>query len=194
MIRDNALAAAGLLDRTLGGDPVSPYELSEAFKPAKPSEGNGVYRRSIYSFWRRTGPPPAMLAFDAPRRAVCAAKRERTDSPLQALILLNGPQYVEAARVLGEQLHTKHAGNVASMIRDGFVRCLSRDPDSRETAILQQLHAEQLALFRQEPAKAKALRAIGNKKPDLSIPDPEAAAAAMLGQILLNHDACVVKR
>ncbi|MEY5011646.1 MAG: hypothetical protein RLZZ253_2785 [Verrucomicrobiota bacterium] len=194
MIRDNALTASGLLDRNLGGAPVSPYELSEAFKPAKPSEGRGVYRRSVYSFWRRTGPPPAMLAFDAPRRAVCAAKRERTDSPLQALILLNGPQYVEAARVLGERLHAQHAGNVPAMIREGFLRCLSREPDTRETAILTQLHAEQLALFRQEPAKAEALRAIGNTKPDASIPAPEAAAAAMLGQALLNHDACVVKR
>ncbi len=194
MIRDNALTASGLLDRNLGGAPVSPYELSEAFKPAKPSEGRGVYRRSVYSFWRRTGPPPAMLAFDAPRRAVCAAKRERTDSPLQALILLNGPQYVEAARVLGERLHAQHAGNVPAMIREGFLRCLSREPDTRETAILTQLHAEQLALFRQQPAKAEALRAIGNTKPDASIPAPEAAAAAMLGQALLNHDACVVKR
>jgi hypothetical protein len=194
MIRDNALAAAGLLQRSVGGAPVNPYELSEAFKPAKPSEGDGVYRRSIYSFWRRTGPPPAMIAFDAPRRAVCAAKRERTESPLQALILLNGPQYVEAARVLGERLHAAHDGDVEAMIREGYLRCLSREPDPREKEILKQLYAEQLALFRQEPQRAEALRKVGNAKPDNRIPAPEAGAAAVLAQALLNHDACVVKR
>jgi hypothetical protein len=76
MIRDNALAAAGLLSTTLGGGPVNPYEMSESFKPETPSGGDGVYRRSLYTNWRRTGPPPAMIAFDAPRRAVCIAKRE----------------------------------------------------------------------------------------------------------------------
>ena len=101
MIRDNALAAAGLLKPKIGGPPVRPYEMTEAFKPAAASSGDDVYRRSVYTNWRRTGPPPAMIAFDAPRRAVCTAKREQTDSPLQALVLLNGVQYVEAALVLG---------------------------------------------------------------------------------------------
>ena len=120
MIRDNALAAAGCSSAKLGGAPVNPYEMSEAFKPANPSGGDGVYRRSLYTNWRRTGPPPAMVAFDAPRRAVCIAKRERTDSPLQALILLNGMQYVEAARVLGEKLHRNPQGDVASDDRAGI--------------------------------------------------------------------------
>nr|MCU0719839.1 DUF1549 domain-containing protein [Pirellula sp.] len=102
MIRDNMLASAGLIDLSLGGPPVNPYELSESFKPAGPSGGNGVYRRSLYTNWRRTGPPPAMIAFDAPRRAVCTPKRERTESALQSLILLNGVQYVEAARAFAE--------------------------------------------------------------------------------------------
>ena len=98
MIRDNALASAGLLNLRLGGPPVNPYEMSESFKPESPSGGAEVYRRSLYTNWRRTGPPPALIAFDAPRRAVCTARRVRTDTPLQALILLNGEQYVEAAR------------------------------------------------------------------------------------------------
>jgi len=194
MIRDNALAASGLLSEKLGGAPVNPYEMSESFKPATPTAGDGVYRRSLYTNWRRTGPPPAMIAFDAPRRAVCSAKRERTDSPLQALILLNGTQYVEAARVLGEKLHRDAKGNVAAMIDAGFLRCLSRHPDAREREILTQLYTEQLAYFRTKPDEAAALLKTGNAKPLPDIPAPEAAAAATLAQALLNHDACVVKR
>jgi hypothetical protein len=194
MIRDNALAAAGLLSPKLGGEPVFPYEMSDAFKPMKPSTGEAAYRRSLYTNWRRTGPPPAMLAFDAPRRAVCIAKRERTDSPLQALILLNGTQYVEAARVLGEKLHRDASGDVSAMIDQGFLRCLSRHPDERERTILQQLHAEQLAHFTAAPQDAEALLKIGSAKRDETLAAPAAAAAAVLAQALLNHDACVVKR
>jgi len=194
MVRDNALAASGLLAEKIGGPPVNPYEMSEAFKPASPSGGDGVYRRSIYTNWRRTGPPPAMVAFDAPRRAVCIAKRERTDSPLQAFILLNGIQYVEAARVLGEKLHRDTNGNLPAMIEQGFLRCLSRKPDAREVEITARLYNEQLAHFRQAPAEADRLLTTGFAKRDASIPPPEAAAAAVLAQALLNHDACVVKR
>lgn len=194
MIRDNALAAAGLLKRQLGGPPVHPYEMSESFKPAGPSGGDGVFRRSLYTNWRRTGPPPAMLAFDAPRRAVCIAKRERTDSPLQALILLNGIQYVEAARVLGETLHRETKGDLPAMIERGFLRCLSRPPDAREVDIVSRLYREQLAHFGQHPTEAEQLLKIGNTPRDASIAAPQAAAATMLAQALLNHDACVVKR
>ncbi|KAF0180141.1 MAG: hypothetical protein FD161_919 [Limisphaerales bacterium] len=194
MIRDNALAAAGLLKPTLGGPPVNPYEMSESFKPASPTGGDGVYRRSLYTNWRRTGPPPALLAFDAPRRAVCTAKRERTDSPLQALILLNGTQYVEAARVLGESLHRDAKGDVPAMIEAGFLRCLSRKPDAKELVILQQLHREQLDHFKAKPAEAESLLKTGNTKRDEKISAPEAGAATVLAQALLNHDACVVKR
>ncbi|MFO1094151.1 MAG: DUF1553 domain-containing protein [Planctomycetaceae bacterium] len=164
MIRDNALAAAGLLKSTMGGPPVNPYEMSEAFKPANATEGDGVYRRSVYTTWRRTSPPPAMLAFDAPRRAVCIARRERTDSPLQALILLNGVQYVEAARVLGESLHKESGGDVPAMIEAGFLRCLSRRPDPHEAEILSQLYREQLEHYTQHTPDAEALLKIGNRR------------------------------
>ena len=135
-----------------------------------------------------------MLTFDAPRRAVCASKRERTDSPLQALILLNGIQYVEAARVLGETLYRVAKGNVPSMIDEGFMRCLSRKPDPQETEILRRLYSEQLAHFNSRPGEAESLLKIGNTPRATSIPAPEAAAATMIAQALLNHDACVVKR
>ena len=191
MIRDNALAIAGLLKPQLGGAPVNPYEMSEAFKPANPSDTN---RRSLYTTWRRTSPPPAMVTFDAPRRGVCIAKRERTDSPLQALILLNGVQYVEAARVLGEKLHTDAGGDVAKMIEAGFLRCLSRKPDAKEIAICTRLYQEQLEYFKKVPKEAEAMLKIGSAKRDAKVSLPEAAAAAVLAQALLNHDECVVKR
>ena len=194
MIRDNALAASGLLKLTMGGAPVYPYEMTEAFKPVGPSAGDAVFRRSLYTSWRRTSPPPAMVAFDAPRRAVCTSKRERTDSPLQALILLNGVQYVEAARVLGEKLHQDAKGNVATMIEQGFLRCLSRKPDVRETNICTKLYTEQLVHFRAAPKEAEELLKIGSSKRDALIAVPDAAAATVLAQALLNHDACVVKR
>jgi hypothetical protein len=194
MIRDNALAAAGLLNRRIGGPPVNPYEMTEAFKPAAASDSDNVYRRSIYTNWRRTGPPPAMIAFDAPRRAVCAAKRERTESPLQALVLLNGIQYVEAARVLGETLHRDASGDVSAMIEQGCLRCLSRKPDEREAEILAQLYNEQLEHFRKHPTDADELLKIGQTLHDASIPAIEAAVATLLAQALLNHDECVMKR
>jgi hypothetical protein len=194
MIRDNALAAAGLLKRQLGGPPVNPYEMSESFKPVEASEGDGVYRRSLYTNWRRTGPPPALVAFDAPRRAVCTAKRDRTDSPLQALILLNGVQFVEAARVLGESLHRDTKGNVPAMIEQGFERCLSRRPDGREVDILSRLYQEQLDHFTAHQSDAEKLLSIGKAPRDAMIPVSHAAAATVLSQTLLNHDECVVKR
>ena len=194
MIRDNALAAAGLLNLRMGGKPVYPYETTEGFKPAGPSAGDDVYRRSLYTHWRRTSPPPAMVTFDAPRRGVCVAKRERTDSPLQALILLNGEQYVEAARVLGERLHSEAKGDCAKMIRTGFMRCLSREPDAREMEILSRLFQEQLAHFKSAPSDAGALLAVGRAPRNAAVPLPEAAAATVLAQALMNHDECVVKR
>jgi len=194
MIRDNALAAAGLIKLTMGGPPVYPYEMTEAFKPVGPGAGDAVYRRSLYTNWRRTSPPPAMVAFDAPRRAVCISKRERTDSPLQALILLNGVQYVEAARVLGERLHLEAKGDLPKMIESGFLHCLSRKPDAKEMQICTQLYQEQLAHFKAVPKEAEELLKTGNAKRNASVPAPEAAAAAVLAQALMNHDACVVKR
>jgi hypothetical protein len=194
MIRDNALATAGLLNLTMGGAPVYPYEMTEAFKPVGPSAGDAVYRRSLYTNWRRTSPPPAMVAFDAPRRAVCISKRERTDSPLQALILLNGVQYVEAARVLGEKMYLEAKGEVPKMIELAFLRCLSRKPDAKEIQICTQLYQEQLTHFKTVPKEAEELLKTGNAKRDTTLSLPEAAAATVLAQALLNHDACVVKR
>lgn len=194
MIRDNVLASAGLLKHQVGGAPVFPYEMTESFKPSKATEGDGVFRRSLYTHWRRTGPPPALLAFDAPRRAVCTAKRERTDSPLQPLILLNGVQYVEAARVLGETLERDAKGDLKSMIEQGCLRCWSRPPDSTELDILSRLYQEQLEYFTHHAAEAEELLKVGTTPRQQDLPVAKSAAAFVLAQALLNYDEAVVKR
>ncbi len=194
MIRDSFLQTSGLLVQKLGGAPVTPYEMSEAFRPADPDKGEGTFRRSLYTHWRRTSPPPAMMSFDASRRAVCSAKRERTNTPLQALILLNGPQYVEAARVLGQKLHLQTQGNPEAMIEEGFLACLSRFPDAQERRISAELYQDQLAHFAAHPNEARELLKTGRTPTDPNIPLPEAAAAAVLAQALLNHDGSVVKQ
>jgi hypothetical protein len=194
MIRDNALSIAGLLQLKMGGAPVNPYEMSESFKPTKWSDGEGVNRRSLYTNWRRTGPPPAMITFDAPRRAVCAAKRERTDSPLQALVLLNGVQYVEAARAFAEMLIAKHADDTDAMIRSVFQRCLSRAPDETELTIAKNLLNEQIQFFQKDPEATKEFLKVGSRPLAESIPIATLAGTTALCQALMNHDACVVKR
>ena len=194
MIRDNALSIAGLLQLKMGGAPVNPYEMSESFKPTKWSDGDGVNRRSLYTNWRRTGPPPAMITFDAPRRAVCVAKRERTDSPLQALVLLNGVQYVEAARAFAELLIAKHADDSDALIRSAFQRCLSRSPDETELTIAKNLLNEQIQFFQKDPEATKEFLKVGSRSFAESIPIATLAGTTALCQALMNHDACVVKR
>lgn len=193
-LRDTFLFASGLLSPKLGGPPAAPYELADAFRPITPDNGEGSRRRSLYTRWRRTSPPPAMMAFDASRRAVCSARRERTNTPLQALVLLNGPQYVEAARVLGTRLHKAHEGRLEDMIEEAFLACLSRFPDAREREIVRGLYSDQLAHFRAHPAEAASLLKVGQTPHDTSVASPEAAAATVLAQALFNHDGSVVKQ
>ncbi len=194
MVRDTFLSASGLLSLKMGGAPVNPYEMSEAFRPRAADKGDGSVRRSLYTRWLRTSPPPAMMAFDAARRAVCSARRERTNTPLQALVLLNGPQYVEAARVLGARLHKTHQGQLAPMIEEAFLTCLSRLPDVRETEIASALYLEQLDHFKAHPKEAADLLGVGQAPVDAAVPKPEAAAATALAQALFNHDGSIVKQ
>jgi hypothetical protein len=193
-VRDTFLSASGLLSTKMGGPPVNPYEGAEAFRPTPADKGEGSLRRSLYTRWRRTSPPPAMMAFDASRRAVCTAKRERTNTPLQALVLLNGPQYVEAARILGERLQKAHGGSLDSLIDEAFLACLSRFPDPKEREIVTALYHEQLSHFREHHNEAAALLGVGQTPADKTLPAPEVAAATVLAQTLLNHDGSVVKQ
>jgi hypothetical protein len=193
-IRDNALAVSGLLVNRVGGPSVNPYELAASFKPLAPGSGEALYRRSLYTFWKRTAPPPAMVTFDATAREVCTVKRESTATPLQALVLLNGPQYVEAARVMAERLIAEGGDTLRQRIEHGFRLATGRRPDLSETAILEQLHAEQFAHYRGQPAEASALLKVG-ARPVAAGHDPaEVAALAALCQGLLNYDETYTKR
>jgi hypothetical protein len=173
-IRDSALAASGLLNRQMGGPSVKPYQpegLWEATGTGKSyvqDTGEKLYRRSLYTFWKRTAPPPNMLTFDAMSREVCTAKRETTATPLQSLVLLNDPQFVEAARVLGEKLLKEFPRNEAARNREAFRRLTGREPDKTEAQILAQLFAEQREEFKFDAEGAKKLLSTGASKPGIS--------------------------
>jgi hypothetical protein len=199
-IRDSALAASGLLNRTIGGTSVKPYqpaglwEQSGTGKTYAQDKGEKLYRRSLYTFWRRTAPPPAMLTFDATSREVCSAKRETTATPLQALVLMNDPQFVEAARVLGERLLKEHPENLEARIREAFRLLTGRLPDENEISVLRQLFEEQKSFYTQESGAADKLLATGESKWDESLPRAEFAATTMLVSAIMNFDEFVVQR
>jgi hypothetical protein len=194
MIRDGALAASGLLVEKIGGPPVYTYDLPESFKPAPAGKGEQLHRRSLYTFWRRTGPAPVLEAFDVPKRVVCVARRDTTNTPLHAFVLLNGPQFVEAARVLAEKLHRETAGDAGELVGRAFRRVLGRAPEAAEQAILVRSHREQREWFGRHPEDAARYVAVGDTPPDAALPAAEVAAAATTINLLMNHDAFVVKR
>ncbi|MDP3072510.1 MAG: DUF1553 domain-containing protein [Opitutaceae bacterium] len=194
MIRDQALAASGLLVEKIGGVPVFLYDHPESFKPEPAGKGEALYRRSVYTFWRRNGPAPVLESFDVPNRVVCVARRDTTTTALHALVLLNGPQFVEAARVLAEELHRAHAGRDDALAAAAFLRLTGRGPSAAELRILTRLLGEQRTWFTQHPADAAAYLKIGEKPADPALPAPEIAAVATLAITLMNHDLFSVKR
>jgi hypothetical protein len=200
-IRDTALFASGLLDEKAGGPPVSPYMPGDLWRESnsmspgyKESVGGDLYRRSVYTVWKRTAPMPNMIAFDAPSREVCQLKRTATGTPQQAFILLNDPQFVEAARVLAEEMLTRP--NTAPDKQVGFVftKLTGRNPDAKELKLLMELWLEQKEFLKAEPERATKLLAIGKKKANANLNPIEVAAATQLTQAILNLDATIWKR
>ena len=183
----------------MGGESVKPYqpaglwEESGTGKSYNQSKGEGLYRRSLYTFWRRTMPPPSMTTFDAPSREFCLARREVTITPMQALVLLNDPQFLEAARVLAVEL-IGSGGTDEEQIRRAFVRLLSRAPTAPELAHLVRLRADQRALFAADPEGAKAFAQVGDSTSGRDLPPAEVAAAAVTVNAILNLDEFVVLR
>ncbi len=194
MIRDNALHTSGLISTRMGGNGSKPYDLTESFKPMGHDKGEGLYRRSVYTFWKRTGPAPVMMALDASKRDVCRAKRETTSTPLQALVLMNGPQFVEAARKIGESMVRQHGDNIHSIIRDIFRKLTSREPSEREIALMQKLHSEQLENFKKDNKATDAFLGVGASPNAKDLDKPQVAAAGVLAKALMNFDESVVKR
>ncbi len=200
MIRDGILASCGLLVERTGGPPVSTYDLAESFKPAAPGSGADLHRRSLYTLWRRTGPGPVLESFDVPKRVVCVAKRDTTNTPLHALVLLNGPQFVEATRVLAERLLADPArpggagGPVEALVAAGFERLTGHAPDDEERAILARMHADQHAWYLAHPDEAAKLLGVGSVPPTAGLAPPDVAALAAVFGALASHDDTVMKR
>ena len=194
MIRDGALAASGLLIEKIGGPPVKTYDLPDSFKPEKAGTGEALYRRSLYTYWRRTGPAPMLEAFDVPKRVVCVAKRDTTNTPLHAFVLMNGPQFVEAARVLAERLLAEYSEEPDQALERAFALLTSRQPDDEEKRIIGEMHAAQIDWYQAHPEDAAKLVAIGDTKPDATLAAADVAAAASVINALMNYDESVVKR
>ncbi|MEX2402141.1 MAG: PSD1 and planctomycete cytochrome C domain-containing protein [Rhodothermales bacterium] len=177
MIRDNALAVSGLLDGRIGGESVKPYQPEGYWSeiqtfgtdgPASawsPSEGDDQYRRGLYTYWKRSFLHPSLLAFDASDRQECTAQRPRSNTPLQALALLNDPTYVEAARVFAERILEEGGDEVEERVEWAFRQALSRSPSPDEVRELASLYEDERGWYDGRPDEARELAAVGRRRP-----------------------------
>ncbi|MCA9062062.1 MAG: DUF1553 domain-containing protein [Planctomycetaceae bacterium] len=199
-LRDAVLSASGLLVTTIGGPSVMPYQPAGLWEEAgtgksyHQSTGDGLYRRSLYTFWKRTSPPPSMLTFDATSRESCTPRRELTTTPLQALVFLNDPQYVEAARVLAEQLLKNSAEDADQRWNELFRRLVSRLPSDREREILQQLYQEQIRYFSEDPERSKEFLQVGTRPVAEGLNPADLAAATVVVQTMFSYDETIMLR
>jgi hypothetical protein len=199
-IRDNALAISGLLKDKIGGPSVKPYQppglwedvsVNRGYKYVA-DKGDGLYRRSMYTFWRRTCPPPSMMLFDAPDRETCFFRRARTNTPLHALVLLNDPTYLEAARKLAERAMQKEA-LPAARLTIAYRLALSRTPTGKESTILLGMYQESLEKFRANADAATKLLSVGDSPRDAKLNVAELAAWTTVMNLLLNLDETITK-
>ena len=196
-IRDNALFVSGLLDEKMGGHSVKPYQPAgvweavgyTASNTAKfvQDHGDALYRRSLYTFWKRTAAPPSLVTFDAPSREKYCVRRERTDTPLQALVVMNDPQYVEAARHLGERM-IMISNNEGDRLDYAFQLVTARHPSHSEKSVLKDLLNENLAKYSKDQAAAQKLISVGESPVNKEIKPSELAAYTMVASTLLNLD------
>ena len=206
-IRDQALTVSGLLNGEIGGASVSPYQPKGIWEELASradgdnwtaqkyvqSHGKDLYRRTMYTFWKRTAPPPTLVTFDAPDREQCVVRRSRTNTPLQALILMNDPTYVEASRKLAERLMTEGGTTVDERIAFAFQLCTARKPNEKELGILKRVHAMQLEKFGKDKASAEKLLKVGESPRNDKLEVVELAAWTMIANALLNLDETVTR-
>jgi len=205
MIRDNALAVSGLLDDRIGGPSVAPYQPPGLWEQVgfgngefssqsyTQSHGQDLYRRGIYVYVKRAMPYPPLVTFDAPNREVCTDNRARTNTPLQALVLLNDPGFVEAARVLGQRVMREGGSSPAERIAYAFKLCTARAPQPAESKLLAQIYESQLARYRQDVEAAKKLTTVGESPVPGDLDVSELAAWTAIGNVLLNLDETITK-
>ncbi len=196
MVRDNALAASGLINTTIGGRSVRPYQPDGLWNMNGgryvQDSGEDLYRRSLYVFWKRTVPHPTLQTFDQPERTECTVRRQKTNTPLQALALLNDPTYVEASKAVGEQISRKK--DVTAGISEAFRRLTGRKPANDELTLLVQLQEEEYGKFKSDPAKGNGWLEVGEYAIDPKLDRAELAANAVVANVILNSDACITKR
>jgi hypothetical protein len=206
MVRDLALSTSQLLVQKIGGPSVKPYQPTGVWeavampesntKSYQEDQGEGLYRRSMYTFWKRSAPPASMDIFNAPNRETCTIRRERTNTPLQALLTLNDTQFIEAARMLAQRALTEMQGEKA----DSFNRIqhianilMARSLTAEELAIVQESLKDLLAMYRDHPELANQLINIGFTKVPESFDKIELAAWTMLANQLMNLDEVLCK-
>jgi hypothetical protein len=200
-IRDNALASSGLMARKIGGQSTRPYQpagLWEALATRnevtyKQQHGDTLYRRSLYTIWKRSSPPPMMLNFDAAERHFCVTKRQKTSTPLQALVVMNDPQFVEASRVLAQRM-LKNGPTLDDQITYAFTALTSRQPDPKERQVLKDLYQEEYADFSRNPKRVKAILAAGEYPVDQSLNPVQLAAGTIVASTVMNFDEFLIKR
>jgi hypothetical protein len=206
-IRDQALAVSGLLNRKIGGPSVSPYQPTGLWEELMSradganwtaqsyvqSHGDDLYRRTMYTFWKRTCPPPTLATFDAPDRETCTVRRARTNTPLQALILLNDPTYVEASRKLAERMLTEAGNTPDGRIEFAFRLATARKPSARELEVLRKIFFRQLAVYQQDDEAARKLLSVGESPRDDRLDIAEMAAWSTVASVILNLDETLTK-
>jgi hypothetical protein len=198
MVRDRALFAAGLLVEHAGGPSVKPYqpaglwdELSGA-GDYEPDTGDKLYRRSLYTYWKRTAPPPGLSAFDATARETCWVRETRTNTPLQALTLLNEVTHVEAARKLAERVLSE-AATPNDRLALAFRFVVARSPTDAERSVLRRSLGRQLAEYRKDPAAARKVLKVGESVADARLDPVEVASYAAVCRLILNLDEGMTK-
>lgn len=206
-VRDQALAISGLLNEEIGGKSVSPYQPAGLWEELMSradgknwtaqtyvqSHGKDLYRRTMYTFWKRTSPPPSLATFDAPDRETCTVRRARTNTPLQALVLMNDPTYVEAARKLAERMMTEGGATPADRVAFAFRLATARPPRAEESDVLKHVFDGELATYRDNPAAAARLLTVGESPRNEKLDAAELAAWTTVASVILNLDEVVNK-
>jgi len=196
MLRDNALAASGLLNRTIGGESVSPYQPEGLWRvnnaTYREDTGDKLYRRSMYTIWKRSVPHPTLATFDVPARDVCTIQRQETNTPLQALVLLNDPTYIEAARVLGKTMSRDKNPRMA--VSRVFRQLTGRQIQEKELQLLVDLRDEEYKKFSANPSKAQGWLNTGEFKLDSNDDKALVAANAVVANTIMNSDFFITKR
>jgi hypothetical protein len=193
MVRDNALAISGLLSRKVGGPSAKPYQpagywamLNFPTREYQNDKGEGLYRRGLYTYWCRTFPHPSLVAFDAPSREECTVERPRSNTPLQALVLLNDTIYVEAARALAERLMREGGSGTETKIHFGYRQALGRGAQPEELRLLAALYEKHLREYQADKTAADATLHIGDHPAPKDLDSAELAAWTSVARVLLN--------